>query len=64
MALTEAEIDEKFRELVALMKAQSPDRIDELKDMLEKEANYEEVGTVSTATKRRKVISDENSNND
>jgi hypothetical protein len=41
MGLTEAEIDEKFRELVALIKAQSPDRIETLKEYLEKEAEKE-----------------------
>jgi len=64
MGLTEAEIDKKFEELVALIKAQSPDRIDALKDMLEKEAEHEEVGTVSTGTKRYKGIKVKNSNND
>ncbi len=41
MGLTEAEIDEKFRELVPLIKAQPPDRIDALKEYLDKEAEKE-----------------------
>lgn len=64
MKLTEAEIDEKFRELAALIKAQSPEREDELKEMLEKEAENEATRIVSAATKGREVVSDENSDND
>ncbi len=40
--MTEAEIEEKFRELVELIKAQAPDRIDALKDYLNKEAEKED----------------------
>ena len=64
MGLTEAEIDEKFRELVELIKAQSPDRIDALKDMLEKEIEYEEVTNVSKSKKGPKSRKDKDSHND
>jgi hypothetical protein len=64
MGFAEAEIDEKFRELAAIIKAQSVKRTDELEDMLEKESTYEETGIVSTDTKGCKVIKDENSDND
>ncbi|MCL5126702.1 MAG: hypothetical protein M1511_19860 [Deltaproteobacteria bacterium] len=59
----EAEIDEKFRELVALIKAATPDRIVTLKDMLEKGVEYEETGNVSKATKGCKSSRRQNSNN-
>jgi hypothetical protein len=38
MKLTEAEIDKKFRELIALINGQSPDRLNELKKYLDKES--------------------------
>lgn len=53
MGLTEAEIDEKFRELVALIKAQSPDRINKLQDILEKEAQHEATQTGSPVTEKQ-----------
>jgi hypothetical protein len=51
--LTEAEIDEKIRELVTLIKAQAPDRIGALQDMLEKEAQHETIETMPQITENQ-----------
>jgi hypothetical protein len=53
MGLTEAEIDKKFRELITLLNNQSPDRLEALKHLLEKEIQHETTETGSKITKKQ-----------